>query len=138
MAAPAFAAKGEPRSTTLDACGFFVGTETPSNTRESTVDGVTTKSVRGTWVGVSNNHGGGPVASLGTVKGSYHLETVTSPDGTVNGTETFNSGAGKIEQVFTIGPNFSFFEVTVVATRDLAFLTSSTAEGCYSGVFPRP
>ena len=130
--------KGSPSSTTLDACNYFVGTETSSNSKESTTDeGATTVSERGTWVGVSNNYGGGQVASLGTVKGSYYKVTTTDADGSVSGTETFNSGAGKIDQTFSFS-GATGWVVSVTATRDLAFLTSDTNGSCYSGEFPRP
>jgi hypothetical protein len=144
MAAPAFAANdghGDSSSTTLDACGYFVGTQTASSIHEKTIDGVLTTIEKGTWTGVDNVFGGGgPVASLGTVKGSYTEVTYTDANGTVIGTESFNSGAGKIEQTFMIGSAVpGTYSVTVTATRDLAFLTSDTTPGgCYSGPVPRP
>ena len=143
VSAPAIAAKqhegkGVPSPTTLDACGYFKGTQTPSTIKESTVDGVTYKTERGTWEGIINVGDGSQVGSLGAVKGSYHLETITYADGSISGTESFNSDAGKIDQVFAIGPGFSSFDVSVVATRDLAFLTSGTDGECYAGPVPRP
>ena len=142
MAAPVSAnngdhGKGTPSSTTLDACGYFVGTQTSSNSSESTADGITTSSERGTWVGVSNNYDNGPVASLGTVRGSYSEVTTTYADGSFSGMESFNSGAGKIEQTFSFS-EATGFNVQVTATRDLAFLTSDTNGFCYAGEFPRP
>lgn len=126
-------------STTLDACGYFLGTQTASNDTTTTgSDGTTYETQHGTWTGVENDYVFTPVASLGTVQGAYTEVTQTAPDGTITGTESFTSDAGKIDQTFTIGPNASFFEVTVTATRNLAFLTSSTAGECYSGPFPRP
>lgn len=130
--------KGTPTTTTLDACGYFVGTETASNSRETVnADGSTTVTERGTWIGVSNNYGNGPVASLGTVKGSYHKVVTENADGSLSGTESFNSGAGKIEQTFSFTPGVGY-TVSVSATRDLSFLTSDTAGSCYAGEFPRP
>jgi hypothetical protein len=143
MAAPAFAAQnsregiGESSTTTLDACGYFVGTETLGNIRTTTSGGVTTTLERGTWVGVSNNYGNGPVSSLGSVSGGYVKETKTYPDGSITGTEMLNSRAGKIDQVFSFNPTTGW-TVSVVATRDLAFLTSNTSGECYTGPFPRP
>lgn len=138
MASPAFADPASthvPVSTTLDACGYFVGTQTPRATTEK--NGVTTQ--HGTWTGVTNDYSFTPVASLGSVVGSFKEQTETLPDGTVVGTETFHSGAGTIVQSFEIGPNVpGFFSVSVTATRDLAFLTSSTNGDCYTGPFPRP
>jgi len=138
MASPAFADPAStqvPVSTTLDACGYFIGMQTPRATTEK--NGVTTQ--HGTWTGVTNNYLFTPVASLGSVAGSFEEQTETLPDLTEVGTETFHSGAGTIVQSFMIGSNVpGFFSVSVTATRDLAFLTSSTAGGCYTGPFPRP
>lgn len=138
MASPAWADPASthvPVSTTLDACGYFVGTQTPRATTEK--NDVTTQ--HGTWTGVTNNYSDTPVASLGSVVGSFEERTETLPDGTVVGTETFHSGAGTIVQSFAIGPNVpGTYSVTVTATRDLAFLTSNTDGGCYTGPFPRP
>ena len=135
---PAYAApaSGHPsNSTTLDACGYFVGTQTV--TSDKTTNGVETQ--HGTWSGVINNYFNPPVASLGTVQGAFTQITTTDTSGTVTGTETFTSNAGKIDQVFSYGPSVvGGFSVTVTATRDLAFLTSDTNGGCYTGIVPRP
>jgi len=126
-----------PNSTTLDACNYFVGVETPTQTKEYTHDGVTYRSEKGNWTGVSNNPGG-PVESLGPVSGTYRYEKVTAADGTITGTESFHSKAGKIDQVFAFDGSW---HVSVVATEELSFLTSDTNPangGCYTGPFPRP
>ena len=144
---PAFAAnsdnhghnnKLDPATTTLDACGYFGGTQTAVESYDYTKDGITYHTEKGTWTGVTNNYNGGPVASLGTVTGSYKEDYTISPDGTITGTEQFNSGAGKIDQTFTIKPSIGSFVVSVTATRDLSFLTSDTNGHCYIGPFPRP
>jgi hypothetical protein len=140
-AVPAYAVNETPgqkisASTTLDACGYFVGTQT-ANVTSTGKDGSTTE--RGTWVGVDNNYVGSPVASLGTVQGSFVQTTATDPDGTEIGTEIFRSNAGQITQSFRIGPAVpGFFSVSVTATGDLSFLTSDTNGACYTGAFPRP
>ncbi len=121
-------------STTLDACGYFVGTQTVSS--DKTTNGVETQ--HGTWSGVNNNYSNTPVASLGTVQGAFTEVITTDTSGNVTGTETFTSNAGKIDQVFSSGPSVGGFSVTVTATRDLAFLTSDTNGNCYTGTFPRP
>jgi hypothetical protein len=125
-------------STTLDACGYFIGTQTPSNDSTNTSNGVMSETQHGTWTGVENNYVFTPVASLGDVHGAYTEVTQTTADGTTTGTETFTSNAGKIDQAFSYGPSVpGYFSVTVTATRDLAFLTSDTNGNCYSGPFPR-
>src|SRR4051812_909583 len=100
--------------TTLDACGFFVGTQTANKT--DTRGAV--RSSNGTWTGVSNNYGNGPVASLGTVHGSYTESTTTNIANTITtGTETFHSNAGEINQTFSYGSGVPFgFSVSVTAT----------------------
>jgi hypothetical protein len=126
-------------STTLDACGYFVGTQTASDDSQSVSGGVISETQHGTWTGVENDYVFTPVASLGKVQGAFTEVTQTAADGTVTGTESFTSNAGKIDQTFTYGPSVpGGFIVTVTATRDLAFLTSSTNGNCYSGPFPRP
>lgn len=127
-------------STTLDACGYFVGTQTiRSDETRVASDGTVYDIQHGTWTGVENNYYLTPVASLGTVQGAYTQVTYTASDGTIVRTETFTSDAGMIAQSFMIGPNVpGYFSVDVTATRDLAFLTSSTAGQCYSGPAPRP
>lgn len=128
-------AHGDTTSTTLDACGYFVGEQTPATTE---MDGATTTR-SGTWTGVTNNYVNTPVASLGDVHGAFHETTTSNVAGDVTGTESFVSNAGKIDQTFTYGPDVvGGFNVTVTATRDLSFLTSSTAGNCYMGPFPRP
>jgi hypothetical protein len=123
-------------STTLDACGYFMGTQTANKTEQNGA----VSSENGTWTGVSNAFGEGPVASLGTVHGSYTETTTTNSDGSITtGTETFHSNAGEIDQTFSFGSGVpGGFSVTVTATRSLSFLTSSTDGACYSGPFPRP
>ncbi|MCU1490918.1 MAG: hypothetical protein JWM85_2323 [Acidimicrobiaceae bacterium] len=130
---------GVASPTTLDACGYFGGEQTPAFSHTS---GDTTVQA-GTWVGVSNNYGGGPVASLGSVHGAFFETTTTyGPKGEdTTGTEWFTSNAGQISQTFTYGPDVTGgYSVIVTATRDLSFLTSNTnvVGGCYSGTFPRP
>ena len=130
---------GSPVGTTLDACGFFVGTQTAQTTKSITnSDGSVTTTEHGSWTGVSNNYVNTPVASLGSVEGRY-TETVTkNADDSEIGTENFVSSAGKIDQVFIIGAHFSSFDVSVTATKSLSFLTSDTNGACYTGPFPRP
>jgi hypothetical protein len=133
--ASASPARGVTSTTTLDACGYFIGTQTAANTD---TDGATTTQ-RGTWTGVTNNYFLTPVASLGDVQGAFSETTTTNSSGDVTGTESFVSNAGKIYQTFAYGPDVvGGFNVAVTATRDLSFLTSSTAGQCYSGPFPRP
>jgi hypothetical protein len=135
-AVPALADKGKgmgnPSTTTLDACGYFVGTQTPTDTKTK---GATT-SEKGTWTGVDNNYGGGPVASLGPVDGSYSETVTDTGGGSFSGTEDFKSKAGAISQTFSF--DGTTFTVSVTATKSLAFLTSDTNGACYSGPFPRP
>ena len=124
-----------PSSTTLDACGYFVGTQSAAH---SDTSGATTTE-KGQWTGVSNNYVNTPVASLGNVHGAYEQTTATDANGNVTGSESFTSNAGKIDQTFTYGPDVpGGYSVTVTATRDLAFLTSDTNGNCYTGQFPRP
>jgi hypothetical protein len=137
-AVPALAGNATPgqhavSSTTLDACGYFVGTQTANKT----ADTGTSYSEKGTWTGVDNNYGGGPVASLGDVKGSYTESYDYAPNGDItNGTEIFRSNAGELTQTFQfVGGTWS---VSVTATRSLSFLTSDTNGHCYMGPFPRP
>jgi hypothetical protein len=122
-------------STTLDACGYFIGTQTAAHS--ATAGSSTTE--EGQWSGVLNNYSLTPVASLGDVHGAYRETTTTDANGNTTGIESFTSNAGKIEQTFTYGPGVvGGFNVTVTATRDLAFLTSDTNGGCYQGPVPRP
>jgi len=144
MVSPALAQRGDkiandaPDSTTLDACGYFVGVETPIQTKQYVADGVTYRSEMGTWTGVSNNYGGGPVASLGAVDGTYRLETATDANDIVTGSESFHSSVGKIDQTFVLNFASNSYVVSVVATKELSFLTSDTDGACYGGPFPRP
>ena len=128
-------------STTLDACGYFGGIQTPTESYTYTANGVTYHTEKGTWTGVSNIAGQtSPVASLGSVKGSY-TESYSENDGTylLQGSETFRSNAGKVHQVYSYNAEtFSDFNVSVTATRDLSFLTSDTNGHCYTGTYPRP
>jgi hypothetical protein len=141
VAVPAYAVNETPgqkltSSTTLDACGYFVGTQT-ANVTSTGKDGSTTE--KGTWVGVDNNYGGTPVESLGAVHGSYTETTATDEAGTTTGTEIFRSNAGQITQMFAYGTGvIGGFIVSVTATGDLSFLTSDTNGQCYTGAFPRP
>jgi hypothetical protein len=130
-------AHGTAESTTLDACGYFGGVQTAANTK---TDGATTTQ-HGTWTGVINNSDQSPVASLGKVQGAFEETTTHNFDGLgdTSGTETFTSNAGQISQTFTYGPGvIGGFNVSVTATRDLAFLTSDTNGQCYMGPVPRP
>ncbi|MEP7001419.1 MAG: hypothetical protein ABI969_13125 [bacterium] len=121
-------------STTLDACGYFVGVQTANKT---SVNG-TLHSDNGTWSGVSNNYVNTPVASLGAVSGSYtdsyNLDPLTGYIS--NGSETFRSNAGTITQSFAF--DATGWHVSVTATGSLSFLTSDTNGNCYTGPFPRP
>ncbi len=125
-------------STTLDACGFFSGVETPRNSRTYTNDGTTYTETKGTWSGVSNTYAG-PVASLGEVKGAY-TKVTSEENGVLTGTESFTSNAGKVEQRFSYSvPSYSNFSVSVAATKELSFLTSDTNGECYDQTnYPRP
>ena len=139
-AAPATPTQGiahaTPGFTTLDACGYFYGWQTPAFTL---TDGATTTQA-GTWYGVYNNYYDSFVSSLGNVHGSF-TETVTATEGALgidySGTETFTSNAGQIFQTFTYGPDVAGgYDVAVSATRALSFLTSNTNGACYTGTFP--
>jgi hypothetical protein len=139
VAVPAFAYNESPGKkttsmTTLDACGYFVGWQTANKTTESE----TSFAEKGTWTGVGNNYYLTPVASLGTVTGSYSDSyDFDSATGAVsNGSEIFRSDAGMITQSFSFDP-ISGWHVSVTATGDLSFLTSNTDGGCYTGAFPR-
>lgn len=135
--ASAAPAHGTTSSTTLDACGYFIGNQTPAMTQ---TDGTTTTQ-RGTWTGVWNNYVNTQVASLGNVHGAFSETTSTyGPNGQdTQGTEVFMSNAGQIFQTFSYGPDVAGgFSVVVTATRDLSFLTSNTNGDCYTGTFPRP
>lgn len=130
---------GQTSSTTLDACGYFVGAATPTRVREQTSRrGVTYVYDRGTFTGADNHYGGGPVASLGPVSGSYLQKYITDAAGNVSGVETFTSGAGRIDQTFAYNASTSTWSVSVTATGALAFLTSDTNGHCYNGPIPRP
>jgi hypothetical protein len=142
LAVPALAVNDSPgqkdtSSTTLDACGYFVGTQTANKTSTSG----TTYAEKGTWTGVSNNYGGGPVTSLGPVQGSYSLSqdgSFSGGAGTItNGAEVFRSDAGTITQTYAYDPTTGW-HVSVTATGSLSFLTSDTNGSCYTGAFPRP
>jgi hypothetical protein len=129
--------QGTPSSTTLDACGYFVGLQTPTATHDVTAgNDVQKHTERGTWTGVDNNYAFGPVTSLGAVSGTYQ-ESTTTTNGVVSGTEDFTSNRGTISQQFTYPSDFSYFNVSVQATGDLSFMTSDTNGQCYAGPFPR-
>jgi hypothetical protein len=147
VAVPAYAVNTSPgqkdsSSTTLDACGYFSGLQTANKSTASTSNGATTYTEKGTWTGVSNLDGS-PVASIGSVKGSYTLSQDGSYSGGVgtvsNGIEVFHSNAGTITQTYAFDPT-SGWHVTVTATGALSFLTTNTGTdgGCYSGPVPRP
>ena len=131
-------ALGTPTSTTLDACGYFVGTQVSTQTHTvTTPSGITQESQKGTWTGIDNNYYNTPVASLGLVSGTYTENTTTS-NGIVRGTEEFHSSDGNITQQFSFTTSYTNFKVNVRATGKLAFLTSNTNGRCYKGTFPRP
>jgi hypothetical protein len=101
VAVPAYAVNNSPGQkspsfTTLDACGYFYGYQTANKTSTSG----TTYTEKGTWTGVSNNYYYTPVASLGTVTGSYAESqdgSYSGGTGTItNGTEVLRSNAGTI------------------------------------------
>ncbi len=77
------------------------------------------------------------MASLGTVQGSFSETFTEDSIGNLSGTEMFQSNAGSISQSYAFS-TITGWAVTVSATRDLSFLTSSTAGQCYTGQFPRP
>jgi hypothetical protein len=138
LGVPAYAVNDTPGQkiltvTTLDACGYFIGTQTAHKT---TTAG-STYSENGTWSGVANNYSDIPVASLGTVTGAYTMKVVTNSDGSISGVESFKSNAGSIDQIFAYSAATGW-TVSVTATRSLAFLTSNTNGACYSGPLPRP
>lgn len=120
--------------TTLDACGYFIGTSTANKTTQAG-DSYTDK---GTWSGVENNYYYTPVSSLGTVTGSYTDSYNEDSSGNItNGSETFRSGDGTITQSYSYN-TVTGWDVSVTATGDLSFLTSNTNGDCYTGPFPRP
>ena len=141
IAVPALAVNDSPgqkltSSTTLDACGYFVGTQTANKTTNSG----STYTEKGTWTGVSNNYGGGPVTSLGPVQGSYTMTqdgSYADGAGIVSGSEVFHSDAGTITQSYSYDAS-SGWHVSVTATGNRSFLTSDTDGHCYTGAFPRP
>jgi hypothetical protein len=140
VAVPAFAYNGSHgekivSSTTLDACGYFVGSQTANKTTQSG----TSFAEKGTWTGISNNYTFTPVASLGTVTGSYteSFNRDTTTGAVSDGSEVFRSDAGTITQSFAFDPTTGW-HVSVTATGSLSFLTSDTDGGCYTGAFPRP
>ena len=118
-----------PTTTTLDACGYFIGVSTANKTTQSG----TFYTDKGTWTGVTNNYYSTPVASLGTVTGSYTDSGNSNADGSItNGTEVFRSAAGTITQSYAFDP-VTGWHVSVTATASLSFLTSSTDGNCYTG-----
>jgi hypothetical protein len=123
-----------PTTTTLDACGYFTGVSTANKTTQSG----TFYTDKGTWTGVSNNYYDTPVASLGTVTGSYTDSGNLDPStgAITGGTEVFRSDAGSITQSYAFDPATGW-HVSVAATGSLSFLTSSTNGACYMGTFPR-
>lgn len=93
-------------STTLDACGYFIGTQTPSNDSTNTSNGVMSETQHGTWTGVENNYVFTPVASLGDVHGAYTEVTQTTADGTTTGTETSPPTPARSTRASATGPAF--------------------------------
>lgn len=148
LAVPAFAASnngaggtvhgvGSTTTTTLDACGFFLGTQTQTQYHTFTKNGVLHDNERGTWTGVTNVEGS-KVASLGNVSGTYVENYTISKTGMLKGTEEFHSSVGNIAQQFSFNAaTFSDFNVNVVATGELSFMTSNTNGHCYTGPSPR-
>jgi hypothetical protein len=126
---------GVPAETTLDACGYFIGYQTPSHVYTYQDGGVTYTAEYGTWVGVWNNYSHIPVASVSPVTGSYLDAYSIDAAGNIRGVEYFRSAKGNIQQRFarTSGQ----WTVSVVATDQLAFLTSDTSGHCYTGPVPR-
>jgi hypothetical protein len=138
-AGPALANNNTPgqkvqTTTTLDACGYFIGVSPANKTTQSG----TFYTDKGPWTGVSNNYSNAPVASLGTVTGSYTDSGNYDPSTGVisNGTEVFRSDAGSITQSYAVDPATGW-HLSVTATGSLSFLTSSTDGACYTGPFPR-
>jgi hypothetical protein len=121
-----------PTTTTLDACGYFIGVSTANKTTQSG----TFYTDKGTWSGVSNNYSFTPVASLGTVTGSYTDSYNYDGTNITNGSEVFKSAAGSITQSYAFDPATGW-TVSVTATGSLSFLTSDTRGNCYTGQFPR-
>ena len=128
---------GQTYSTTLDACGAFVGAATPTSRTERPYQGVTYSSERGTFTGVTDNDNKGPVASLRTVTGTYSETYTTGAAGNLSGTEIFWSKSGTISQTFSYDPA-SGHTVEVSAMGSLAFLTSDTIGHFHAGPVPRP
>lgn len=124
--------------TTLDACGYFIGIQTPSEADQRVTNGVTYTIESGTWTGINNNYVNTPVASLGPVSGRFHDSHSKDAAGNVAGTERFTSAAGDIDQVYAYTASTHTWNVSVVATDRLSFLTSDTNGHCYTGPFPRP
>lgn len=137
FAAPASASTvGVASETTLDACGYFIGYQTPSHTDQDVKNGVTYTKEHGTWTGVFNNYVHTRVLSLGPVTGSYRDRHSKDAAGNISGSERFRSAAGNIDQVYS--RTAGTWSVAVVATGQLSFLTSNTNGHCYTGPFPRP
>jgi hypothetical protein len=128
---------GVPTETTLDACGYFVGTQTATQTYKYTNDGVTYSAEYGIWRGVDNNYSHIPVLSVSPVIGSYFDVHSKDATGNVHGIERFRSAKGNIDQTYSFSPTTGW-SVGVVATNQLSFLTSNTNGHCYAGPFPRP
>jgi hypothetical protein len=124
--------------TTLDACGYFTGIQTPIQADQRVTNLVTYTKESGTWTGVTNNYVNTPVVSLGPVSGRYHDSHSKDAAGNIAGTERFRSAAGNIDQVYAYTASTHTWRVSVVATDRLSFLTSDTNGQCYTGPFPRP
>jgi hypothetical protein len=134
----ASAAVGVPVKTTLDACGYFYGYQTAGHADQDVREGVTFTKEHGTWTGVWNNFFNTPVASLGPVSGKYHDSHSVDAAGNISGVERFKSDAGNIDQVYAFTASTHTWNVDVVATGSLSFLTTNTNGRCYKGPFPRP
>jgi hypothetical protein len=92
------------------------------------------KTARSLW----NNFVNTPVASLGPVSGKYHDSHSVDAAGNISGVERFKSDAGNIDQVYAFTASTHTWNVDVVATGSLSFLTTNTNGRCYKGPFPRP
>lgn len=126
-------------STTLDACGYFGGKQTPStNSQFTDATGTTHYSDRGTWTGVTNISTGTAVASLGSVTGDYSENYTVDAVGNLKGVEQFQSNSGAVEQNYSYDTVTNAWTVRVSANRALTFLSSDTNGHCYTGAYPRP
>jgi hypothetical protein len=128
---------GVPTETTLDACGYFVGTQTATHASTYVDNGVTYTAEYGVWRGVDNNYFHTPVLSVSPVLGSYFDAHSKDAAGNIRGIERFSSAKGNISQAYAYSV-VTGWHVGVKATSQLSFLTSDTNGHCYTGPFPRP